>query len=84
MEPAQRQQFIAIVVSEAERLSRLVNQVLDMAKIEAATPSGTPPMSISARCSSRRCKARPMLLRERGAGVELEQARARAASARRP
>lgn len=32
---AQRQQFIEIIVSETERLSRLVNQVLDMAKIES-------------------------------------------------
>ena len=32
---AQRQQFLAIIVAETERLSRLVNQVLDMAKIEA-------------------------------------------------
>lgn len=32
---AQRQQFLGIVVAETERLSRLVNQVLDMAKIEA-------------------------------------------------
>jgi Na+/proline symporter/signal transduction histidine kinase len=32
---AQRRQFIAIIVSETERLSRLVNQVLDMAKIES-------------------------------------------------
>jgi Na+/proline symporter/nitrogen-specific signal transduction histidine kinase len=35
MPPEQRQPFIAIVVAEAERLSRLVNQVLDLAKIEA-------------------------------------------------
>lgn len=35
MEPAQRQQFLGLVVAEAERLSRLVNQVLDMAKIES-------------------------------------------------
>ncbi|MFN3785570.1 MAG: histidine kinase dimerization/phospho-acceptor domain-containing protein, partial [Thiothrix sp.] len=35
MEVAQRQQFLGIVVAEAERLSRLVNQVLDMAKIES-------------------------------------------------
>jgi Na+/proline symporter/nitrogen-specific signal transduction histidine kinase len=35
METAQRQQFLDIIVTEAERLSRLVNQVLDMAKIEA-------------------------------------------------
>ena len=35
MESAQRQQFLALIVAEAERLSRLVNQVLDMAKIES-------------------------------------------------
>lgn len=35
MEQEQRQQFLGIVVAETERLSRLVNQVLDMAKIEA-------------------------------------------------
>jgi signal transduction histidine kinase len=35
MPTAQRQEFLAIVVAEAERLSRLVNQVLDMAKIES-------------------------------------------------
>ena len=32
---AQRKQFIEIIVTESERLSRLVNQVLDMAKIES-------------------------------------------------
>jgi Na+/proline symporter/nitrogen-specific signal transduction histidine kinase len=31
----QRQQFIKIIVTETERLSRLVNQVLDLAKIES-------------------------------------------------
>jgi Na+/proline symporter/nitrogen-specific signal transduction histidine kinase len=35
MAEAQRGQFMAIIVSETERLSRLVNQVLDMAKIES-------------------------------------------------
>ncbi|MBE0546633.1 MAG: HAMP domain-containing histidine kinase, partial [Rubrivivax sp.] len=35
MEEAQRQQFLGIVVAETERLSRLVNQVLDLAKIES-------------------------------------------------
>ncbi len=35
MDAAQRQQFLGIVVAETERLGRLVNQVLDMAKIEA-------------------------------------------------
>jgi signal transduction histidine kinase len=35
MAPAQRQQFLEIIVGETERLTRLVNQVLDLAKIEA-------------------------------------------------
>lgn len=35
MDSEQRQQFLDIIVAEAERLSRLVNQVLDMAKIES-------------------------------------------------
>ncbi len=37
MEIAQRQQFLSLVVAESERLSRLVNQVLDMAKIESGS-----------------------------------------------
>jgi Na+/proline symporter/nitrogen-specific signal transduction histidine kinase len=35
MPSEQRQEFLAIVVTETERLTRLVNQVLDMAKIES-------------------------------------------------
>lgn len=35
MEEAQRQDFLRIIVAESERLGRLVNQVLDMAKIES-------------------------------------------------
>jgi signal transduction histidine kinase len=35
MDPDQRAEFLTIVVSETDRLGRLVNQVLDMAKIES-------------------------------------------------
>ena len=35
MDAEQRQRFLDIIVTETERLTRLVNQVLDMAKIEA-------------------------------------------------
>jgi Na+/proline symporter/nitrogen-specific signal transduction histidine kinase len=35
MDAAQRQRFVGIIVAETERLSRLVNQVLDLAKIES-------------------------------------------------
>jgi signal transduction histidine kinase len=33
--PEQRGEFLAIVIKESERLTRLINQVLDLAKIEA-------------------------------------------------
>src|SRR5690606_21247659 len=35
IEPAQREEFLGIIVTESERLGRLVGQVLDMARIEA-------------------------------------------------
>ena len=35
LDVAERQRFLAILVSETERLTRLVNQVLDLAKIES-------------------------------------------------
>ncbi|MFG1278539.1 ATP-binding protein [Xanthobacter autotrophicus] len=35
MEAPQRQEFLTIIVGESERLGRLVNQVLDMAKLES-------------------------------------------------
>jgi signal transduction histidine kinase len=35
MDAAQRERFVGLIVDETERLSRLVNQVLDMAKIES-------------------------------------------------
>jgi signal transduction histidine kinase len=35
LDPAQRRAFLAIVIAESERLTRLINQVLDLAKIEA-------------------------------------------------
>jgi signal transduction histidine kinase len=33
--PEQRQKFLGIIIKEAERLTRLINQVLDLAKIES-------------------------------------------------
>ena len=35
LDSEQRQEFLAVIIKESERLTRLINQVLDMAKIEA-------------------------------------------------
>jgi Na+/proline symporter/nitrogen-specific signal transduction histidine kinase len=35
LEDAQREKFLGVIVSESERLTRLINQVLDLAKIES-------------------------------------------------
>jgi len=35
MEPAKRSEFIAIIVKESERLTRMINQVLDLSKLES-------------------------------------------------
>jgi len=35
LEPAERQKFLGIVIQESERLTRLINQVLDLAKLES-------------------------------------------------
>ena len=37
LDPAQRHQFVAIIVKESERLTRLINQVLDLAKLESGS-----------------------------------------------
>jgi Na+/proline symporter/signal transduction histidine kinase len=41
MELAERSRFLGIIVSETERLSRLINQILDMAKLESGRAEWT-------------------------------------------
>ena len=72
MPAAQRQQFLGIVVAETERLSRLVNQVLDLAKIEAGHAewhSADVDLVALARQAAHTVQE---LLRERGAELVLE------------
>ncbi len=72
MPAQQRQQFLGIVVAETERLSRLVNQVLDMAKIESGHAEWhNSDIDLRALLTQAVQTTEPML-RERGACIELQ------------
>ncbi len=68
---AQRQQFVGIVLAETERLSRLVNQVLDLARIESGNaPWHDSPVDLPALLRQAVDNTRE-LFRERGCEVTL-------------
>jgi len=71
MDLPQRQQFLGIVVSESERLSRLVNQVLDMAKIESGHAEWLSADIDMAALLQQAILSTAELFRERGAGAQL-------------
>ncbi|QRZ14502.1 histidine kinase (plasmid) [Paracoccus methylovorus] len=72
VEPSQREEFLNIILTESERLSRLVNQVLDLAKIESGmaewhnTDVDMKALIVAA------LRATAELFRERGAQVVLD------------
>ncbi len=72
MPAAQRQQFLGIVVAETERLSRLVNQVLDMAKIESGQADWRNTEVDLAALLRQAAQTVHEMLRERGAVLELD------------
>jgi Na+/proline symporter/nitrogen-specific signal transduction histidine kinase len=72
MPAAQRQRFVGIVVDESERLSRLVNQVLDLAKIESGNAEWQPERLDVVPLLARAVQATDGLFRARGAEVAIE------------
>ncbi len=72
MPDAQRQQFLGIIVAETERLSRLVNQVLDMAKIESGHAEWHSTDVDLVALVRQAAQTVQEMLRERGAVLELE------------
>jgi signal transduction histidine kinase len=78
MDAAQRQRFLGLVVAETERLSRLVNQVLDMAKIEAGHAEWRSAAVDLRALVLQAVQTTAEVFRERGAAVEVGDARARA------
>lgn len=71
MDPAQRQHFLGLVVAETERLTRLVNQVLDMAKIESGAAEWRSTEVDLCALARRAVQTTQELFRERGATVAL-------------
>jgi signal transduction histidine kinase len=71
MEVAQRQRFMAIIVAETERLSRLVNQVLDLAKIESGHADWHNENLDMARLIRQATGSMAELLREQGTSMTL-------------
>jgi Na+/proline symporter/signal transduction histidine kinase len=71
MDSAQRQQFLGLVVAETERLTRLVNQVLDMAKIESGVAEWRSTEVDLRALVQQAVQTTHELFRERGAAVTL-------------
>lgn len=71
MDPAQRQHFLGLVVAETERLTRLVNEVLDMAKIESGAAEWRSTEVDLCALARQAVQTTQELFRERGATVEL-------------
>jgi len=72
MEVAQRHRFMAIIVGETERLSRLVNQVLDLAKIESGHAEWRSSDVDMAALVRQAAQAVGQSLREQGTTLELD------------
>ncbi len=73
MATEQRQQFLGLVVGEAERLSRLVNQVLDMAKIESGHAEWRNDQIDLCELIAHAVQTTAEVFRERGAVVSVQQ-----------
>ena len=71
MPEAQRQRFVGILVDESERLSRLVNQVLDLAKIESGQADWQPERLDVVPLLARAAAATEGLFRARRAGLHI-------------
>ena len=69
---AERKRFLAIIVSETERLTRLVNQVLDLAKIESGHAQWHTTDVDLIELVSHATSAAGQLVRERKAKLELD------------
>ena len=72
MELAERSRFLGIIVEETERLSRLINQILDLAKLESGLAEWQPaPLEVTA-VIRKAAESLAPLLAEQGIVLSLE------------
>ena len=71
LDVAQRQQFLGLVVAETERLTRLVNEVLDMAKLESGHAEWRAAEVDLRALVQQAVRTTHELFRERGAAVDM-------------
>jgi Na+/proline symporter/nitrogen-specific signal transduction histidine kinase len=72
MDASQRQHFLALIVAETQRLSRLVNQVLDLAKLESGHAQWCSEAVDLGALIDQAVQTTGELFRERGATVKLD------------
>jgi len=72
MHLADRQRFLGLIVSEAERLSRLINQTLDLAKIESGNADWKGTELDLKEVLEQSIAATHQLFNEKGARIELD------------
>lgn len=67
-----RRRFLGIIVGETERLSRLINQILDLAKLESGRADWTSVEVDLAQVIHETCASLSQLYKERGVALHLE------------
>jgi Na+/proline symporter/signal transduction histidine kinase len=72
VEPAQRAKFLAIITKETDRLSRLINQVLDLAKIDAGKAEWRPSLVDVGALVAEALAGMESVFEERGITVRLQ------------
>jgi Na+/proline symporter/nitrogen-specific signal transduction histidine kinase len=74
IELAERKRFLGIIVSEAERLTRLINQILDLAKLESGRADWTSVEVDIAQVIREACATLGQLFKEKGVNLQLDVA----------
>ena len=69
---AERARFLGIIVSETERLSRLINQILDLAKLESGRADWTSAEIDLGQVIHEACDSLSQLYKERGVTLQLD------------